>query len=239
MRPPSQMERGCSSGAVRYSAAPDEQGPLRTVQQLQGLRNRILVRSHDILRGRLGRIFYLLLLYSQVEGFGCDLQKDGTGAAGDSLAEGRIQVLGYPMRLATSPRPLDHRFDHALLVHILQGALVKVAQGYHAADDHDGDVLHIGSDHAGEGIGEPGTRGDQAYPGLALENRPGVGHHHRGLLVAHVDDPDIIVQAPIEDGSDMPTREGENGVYALDVLQVLRYDMSSVHLSHWSYLPLY
>ncbi len=97
--------------------------------------------------------------------------------------------------------------------------------------DH-GHVLQVGVDHPGEGVGETGAGGDQAHPGLAREDGPGVGHHHRGLLVAHVDDPDVVVQAPVEDGRDVSAREGEDGVYALDVLQILRYDVSSMHLSH-------
>ncbi len=225
------------AAAVGDAAPPDQQRPLGGVEQLGRLPQGVLLRHHRVLLRRPGRERHRSLVQLVVERLRGELQEDGAGPAGDGLAEGDLQVLRYPRGVVAPARPLHHRLDHAHLVDVLQGAPVQFLQGGHAAQDHQGYVLGGRVDHPGEGVGEAGTRGDQAHPGLAGVDGPGVGHHRRGLLVPHVDQPQALVQAPVEDGRDVPSRKREDRVDALHVLEILGDQPAPVQFTHYIHLP--
>ncbi len=70
---------------------------------------------------------------------------------------------------------------------------------------------------AGDGVGEARAGGDDRDAGLPGDARPAVGGVRRGLLVAHVDDADALVEAAVVDRHDVSAAEREDEGHLLGV----------------------
>ena len=126
---------------------------------------------------------------------------------------GGHQVRDAP-RIVHQPGALGRRLRQAHLVDLLHDAAVVMAQVCRAGDVEHRALGGEGVDQPGQGVGVP-RRGEGAHARPPGHARPCVGHVHRGLLVAAVDQPEALVGQQVEQGQDVVAREREHGVHAL------------------------
>ena len=137
------------------------------------------------------------------------------GAA--SAGVGDPERLGDHLRNAPyvrhHPRALRRRKRHADLVDLLHRSASQLRQRGGAADRQQRTLRVHGVAETGDGVGE--TRGGVHRDAGAVGNpAPRVGHVHRALLVAGVDEPEAHVVHDVEHRQDVVAGEGEYRVDA-------------------------
>ena len=137
------------------------------------------------------------------------------GAA--SAGVGDPERLGDHLRNAPyvrhHPRLLGGGKRHSDLVDLLHRSASQLRQGSGAADRQQRALRVHGVAEAGDSVGE--ARGGVHRDAWAAGNpAPRVGHVHRALLVAGVDEPEAHVVHDVEQRQDVVAGEGEHGVDA-------------------------
>ena len=138
------------------------------------------------------------------------LEEHRAGQAGGGDAERHVDVLRHAPPFGTETAHLViGRMSSTWFMSCSEPMSANGARALPADDDHR-DVGAVRARHAGHGVGEAGSRGDDRHAGPTGDARPAVGRVRRGLLVAHVDDADALVEAAVVDRHHVPAAEGED-----------------------------
>jgi hypothetical protein len=144
-----------------------------------------------------------------------DLEERGAGDPGDRVSDRELDVLRDAVRLVDGVGELGDGPHHADVVHLLQRSPAQVVERTLASDDQDRRVGAPGVGDAGDTVRNAGAGRDGGDADLAgVAARPGVGRVHRRLLVADVDDPDVLVDAAIVERHDVAAGEREQALDA-------------------------
>ena len=105
--------------------------------------------------------------------------------------------------LAQGEREIRHVLDQEVVLHarasdadrvgLLESVVADQVRRHLAGDDHHRDRVHVSGGDAGDGIGGPGSRGDQHHAGFAGGARVAISRVRGGLLVAHQDVFDLLL----------------------------------------------
>ena len=147
-------------------------------------------------------------------------------------AERGVDVLGDASRLGHLHAPLrdgahQRRRGPCPGASPCRGAAFGPAPPMH--DERDAGALRVRD--RGDDVGDAGARGDGAHAGPPGHARVAVGRVAGGLLVAHVDDADALVEAAVVDRLDVPAAEREEVRRAVP-LERLRDEPTAVHECH-------
>ncbi len=175
----------------------------------------------------------VVLLHPAKEHIGGHLQEDGAVAAAEGMAEGHSHILGDAGGVVQAAGPLGQGSQELHLVHLLEGALLEIAQGAAAADEQHGAAVLVGVGHGGDGVGDAGAGGDHRHAALAGGPRPALGGVAGRLLVTDVDHLDVLVNAGVVDGLDVAAAEGEDDVHSL-LLEAAGHQIAAVDKCHWA-----
>ncbi len=205
--------------------------PLRLSQHRRRLFQRRLRRAgprHVPVQTREGHV---TLVHEPEKHIQRDFQEDRAGAAAHRMAEGHFDKLRDPLGFVNRAGPLGDRPHHRHMIHFLKGATAELCEGPLAADDQHRAVSPEGVGHPGDAVGDPRASGDHRHPGPTGQASPGIGGVDRGLLVADVDDPDPLIEAPVVDRQDVAPTQGEDHLHPCR-LQRLRHQPPAVHARH-------
>ncbi len=144
------------------------------------------------------------------EDVGRDLHEDGAGPTSVGVAESHAQDLGDALGVVDRGGELGDRPHQADVVQLLQRAHVGLLQRPLTADDQHGHLGTPGVGHRGHRIGGARAGRDHGTAGKAGQSGPGVGGVSGGLLVAHVDDADVGIDAAIVNVDDVSAAEGKD-----------------------------
>ena len=123
-------------------------------------------------------------------------------------------VFGDPSGVQAFGPPLRHRRDRAQLVQILDGSPVALPHpGSSRHDDH-GHAGGVRLGDPGQRVGQPRARRDAGRRGPPRGQGPPLGHEHRVLLVACVDEPKALPPGSLEQGEVVASGEGEQDLDA-------------------------
>ena len=225
------VQRRCAVGKSDPGAA-NEQGPGRAIDEPGcGRQFGFIGMDRGLMFPPDGHVD-LFLINAGKKNIRWQFQKHRAGPARNRLAELDGEIFRDPAGFIAGGAPFGYRLDHVDLIHFLQRARQIVPQGMTAAEHHKRSVVQIGIGDAGERIGETGTGRDQADAGLARVGGPCMGHHGRGLFVAHVNGPDAVLGKSIQDAFNVAPRQGEHHPDVFNGFQVSGNQMSSGNIGH-------
>ena len=171
------------------AAACDHQRPLGLVQQANRVvdQRRVGARS-DAGQALVGAGVHDLVLFDLlVEQVARHVEVDGAGSATERMAHGCADELGHALGIGALLGPLGDRLERRHLVHLLESTLAALAQRRRTTDGQQRCAVGPGVGDAGHQVGGARAGGGHAHAERVLDPPEGVGHHRRGLLVAHVD----------------------------------------------------
>jgi hypothetical protein len=220
-------------GSGKPGAAADEDGrPLRLTQPLDGLLDGRGGGRRRCFRPQLLREVYLRLVDAAEQNVGRDLQKDRSRPARGGDAQRLGDQFGNALHVRNAVRPLRDRLHEG---HLVEAALQRQGLGVDerrsAADEQGRHTVEVGVGDTGDDVGDARPGGDDSNarcPGCPC---PGVGGVAGSLLVAHVDEADVVVESGLEDGVQMPAVQGEDFPDAL-LLQHAHEHFTAVDFCH-------
>ena len=140
-----------------------------------------------------------------------DLQERRSGYPGHGVAHRHLHVLGDPVGLVAGVGPLADRPDHSHVVHLLERPAAQIGERPLAADDQERTVGPPGVGDSSHPVGHPRAGGQHsAAQPTRVESAVGVGSVHSGLLVAHVDHRNALIEGPVKDRHHVTSGEGED-----------------------------
>jgi hypothetical protein len=200
-------------------------------QELGGARDRLGIarRARRMLeRARRRQIGVVVEVHEEIERH---LEEDRARHVRLRDPERGVDVLGHPTHLRHLHAPLGDRAHEGDRIHVLKRPHVAQELRARAADDDHRDPRALRVRDRGDDVGDAGTGGDRAHAGPAGDARVAVGGVTGGLLVANVDDLDLLVEASVVDGLDVAAAEREK-VRRSVALERLRDEPASVHVCH-------
>ena len=201
---------------------------LRLLEQLDGAADLVAIGREPRRIGADARNLDLVVLHLRHEDVHRDLQVGRAGNPRHRVANRQLDVLGNPMGLIDGVGVLGDGPNHADVIHLLERAAAQVLERTLTAEDEDRRVGAPGIGDAGDAVGHARAGGDGRHadrPRLAA--RPGIRGVDGGLLVAHVDDLDALVEAAVVEGHDVAARKREDDLDA-GLLESLRRELSAV-----------
>ena len=124
-------------------------------------------------------------------------------------------------RIAHGPGTLGHRLEDRHVVEFLQRAAAPAPLRRASPDEDEGRAVDEGAGHGADRVGDTGTGRDHREPRRAGELARGLRGEDRGLLVAHVDEPQRPVLAGtaphrgVVQGEHVRARQREHRPYAV------------------------
>ena len=213
------------------AGAADDQRPLRPRQHVDGLSHLTGVTHAAVVRLGGRRPHHVVFIDAAVKNVAGEIEVRRPHPAVHGLAIGDVDVFGHALWADSLPGPLARRTHHAELIDFLKRLAVKVVDGAGAAERDHRCGVGEGVRQAGQQVGGGGARSGGAYPGFAGDARIGVGHHRRGLFVAHVDHLHAKLAAAVLGAQHRATHDEKHRVGAF-VLQGASDEFVSVYLSH-------
>ncbi len=148
------------------------------------------------------------------------------------MAERHRDKLGNSRGLRDRVGPFRDRAHQGHLIDTaLQLQQFVVEQRAASANQEHRNRVHVGVGHAGHRVGHARSRGDHRHAGTSGRARPSVGHMRRRLLVAGVDDAEVMSEAGIEDRVQMAAVQGKDLAHAF-ALQGPDHHLTAVYLCH-------
>ena len=223
---------GCGVGP-EHAVAGDQQGTLRPDQKLHGAVHLTRV-AH---RPQLVELVHLLaplllgLVTPPVQDVLGDLHHRHPLRRGDRLAERppHVDLNGAPVDRALGvlrERPADLG-----AVRLLERADAVLGARVLAGEADHGALRHPREGEAGDGIGEAAPRRHAAHAGPPAGAGPAVGGVGGGLLVPHVDQPDVVVAQVGQDREGVTAVDGEQ-LRNLLLLEDTPHERAAVDLGH-------
>ncbi len=143
------------------------------------------------------------------------LEIDRAGAPTGRLMEGLVGEALEVLRVVGHRAPLGERGDHPLLVDVLHRSPAASLERGPSADQDQRHVPDRGVCEPGERIGEARTRGHRGHPGPAGGEGKALGRHRDGALVAQPDDPDVGVDAAVQQLDDVAAPQSKERLHAV------------------------
>ena len=147
-------------------------------------------------------------------------------------AHGARDELRNSSRVRNHERAFAYRRGHGDLIDFLLRAAPQVVRVGAAGDGNDRALGMHRVGEAGNRIGEA-RRCVHANTGLLGDPAPGVRHVHRGLLVAGIDNAEILIRHHVQNRQDMIAGQAENIFHALE-LERFANEMTSGGSRHGS-----
>ena len=178
---------------------------------LRGIAGRADVVHRELARAlALPRVFFVV-----IENVLRNLEQRDALRRRDSLAERGAQVELNRGPIGHALGELGEAIDDFGAVGLLERAEMILGVGMLARDADDGAVGQSGDAEAGHRVGQAASGGDHAYADFAGGARVGVGGVGGGLLVAHVDQLDVVIAQLAEDGEQMAAVDRETILHTI------------------------
>ncbi len=133
-----------------------------------------------------------------------NLKKGRSWITGYGVADRHLDVVGDAVGVVAGIRPFTDRAHDRDVVHLLQRTTPQIVERPLSANYEDRAVGAPGVRDPGDAIGHAWTGGQYSAADLArVETAPGVRGVHRGLLMAHIDNLDPLVEATVVDRHDV------------------------------------
>jgi len=117
------------------------------------------------------------------------------------------------------------------VIHLLEPAFEQLPDRGLASDEQHGHLGSKGVGHSRDRVRYPRPRSDHRHSRNPGQPGPGVRRMSRRLLVSHVDDANVFIQAAVVDVHDMAAAEGKYGFDPF-LLEGFRHQLSTGHVPH-------
>ena len=159
---------------------------------------------------------YLVLIHAMFLKIDGDGQMHRTAPAAERQPHRARNKLGDAANVMHHERALAHRTGHAHLVDFLLGAAAQVMSIGASGDGDDRRFAVHGIREPRNGVGEAGSR-IHANTRRLGDPAPGIRHMYRRLLMAGVDDAEVLVRHHVKGRQNMITGQAENIAHAFEL----------------------
>ena len=177
------------------------------------------------------RPVHLLLGDLGVEDVAGEIEIGRPGLAAHGVLDGVVHLLGNALQVVDPVGPLHAAPHDGDLVDLLEHLPAELMDRARPADRHHRGAVDQRVGKAGGEVDDAGAARRHAHAGLLGKAAVGVPHHRRGLLVAHVDGADALLDAGGFGQQHRPAHQ-EQQVLDAFLLQRLRQDLRARQLRH-------